>query len=350
MRVRVYPADEGGCGFYRMTEPARVLAAQGHDVAIGTTFDIEGVVQSNGLRVPKRVIFDEPTPDVVVLQRVTSAEVCEAIPVMQRQGVTVAVEIDDDLASIPKGHPYLRDTSILGDSVHNRRWMRRAAERADLVTCSTPALGRRYGGTVIRNAIPASWLDLPAPTLDPEAPVFGWTGSTATHVDDLRVTGGAVARTLTRSGGSFRVVGTGVGVPEQLGFREGQTIEASGWQDLELYPHAYGAIQVGIVPLRPNRFNAAKSWLKGLEAAALGVPFVASPSLEYAALHALGVGRLAHTPYEWGTELIALTDPDVWSEASAKGRIVAAQHTIEGRAHQWWDAWTEAANQRSAAA
>lgn len=42
--------------------------------------------------------------------------------------------------------------------------------------------------------------------------------------------------------------------------------------------------RAAIVPLRPGRFNAGKSWLKPLEFSALGVPVVAADHPEYAAL------------------------------------------------------------------
>jgi hypothetical protein len=40
-------------------------------------------------------------------------------------------------------------------------------------------------------------------------------------------------------------------------------------------------IHVGLVPLTRGPFNEAKSYLKGLEYAAAGIPFIATPTEEY---------------------------------------------------------------------
>ena len=50
---------------------------------------------------------------------------------------------------------------------------------------------------------------------------------------------------------------------------------------------------IGVAPLADTKFNAAKSWLKMAEMAALGVPCVVSPRAEYMRLHEQWIGSLA---------------------------------------------------------
>ena len=64
------------------------------------------------------------------------------------------------------------------------------------------------------------------------------------------------------------------------------------------YTSSVAELGVGLVPLLDSAFNRAKSWLKGLEYAALGVPFVASPTPEYVKLAGLGAGLLADDPFQ----------------------------------------------------
>ena len=45
MRVHVHPADEGGCGYYRLRWATEYLIAQGADVALGA--GIQGVYQDD---------------------------------------------------------------------------------------------------------------------------------------------------------------------------------------------------------------------------------------------------------------------------------------------------------------
>jgi glycosyltransferase involved in cell wall biosynthesis len=93
-----------------------------------------------------------------------------------------------------------------------------------------------------------------------------------------------------------------------------------------------------LVPLLDSPFNRAKSWLKGIEYASLGVPFIASPLPEYRKLAELGAGVLADTPQQW-YEAIAMLfeDPDPWASA---GRTAVEGLTYEAHAGRWWSAWT----------
>ena len=74
-------------------------------------------------------------------------------------------------------------------------------------------------------------------------------------------------------------------------------IEQTGMIEQELFHAQVAQLDTGIVPLQRSRFNEAKSNLKGLEYAALGVPFVASPTAEYE--------RLAESKFEAGRGTIA---------------------------------------------
>jgi hypothetical protein len=107
-------------------------------------------------------------------------------------------------------------------------------------------------------------------------------------------------------------------------------------------------MDVGIVPLEDTDFNAAKSRLKGLEMAAVGVPFVASPRDEYQRLHRLGAGLLADRPRDWRRHLTRLVrDGDYREELADRGRAVAAAETYENHADRWWAAWQRAADNRT---
>jgi glycosyltransferase involved in cell wall biosynthesis len=104
------------------------------------------------------------------------------------------------------------------------------------------------------------------------------------------------------------------------------------------------------VPLDDIAFNEAKSGLKMLEYAALGVPVIASPTSDNARLHGAGIGVLASKPKHWASLLRRLlTDPDERAALAVAGRAAAASQTIEGTTDRWWDAWASCTTRKAVA-
>jgi glycosyltransferase involved in cell wall biosynthesis len=198
---------------------------------------------------------------------------------------------------------------------------------------------------IVPNCIPESWLGI---TREANVrPLIGWTGVVGTHPGDLESCGDGVAVAVETTGAVFRGVGND-NAANVLGIRNGR--EVVDWVPFADYPQMTAQLDVGIVPLAETRFNEAKSWLKGLEYAALGVPFVASPTGPYHALHQEGAGVLAHGPTRWREALITLlANKGAHDELAGQGKEVAKRWTIEANAHRWWEAWTSAAERRIAA-
>lgn len=94
--------------------------------------------------------------------------------------------------------------------------------------------------------------------------------------------------------------------------------------------------RASIAPLRPTRWNAAKSWIKPLEAATLGVPTVCSPSPAYERLSEVVPVWIARTPEAWGTmldEWLGMEEGQ-WRKWSKVIREAAADQAIE-RHPEW---------------
>lgn len=364
MRIDVHPADSGACGWYRLRFVAQALAAQGHDIRLRGDASYRAVMAPSAFG-DRCVGLDQPVgADVVVLQRPLHRHRYELIQALQAQGVAVVVEVDDDFHSIHNANPAWVTTNPLNNADMNRDWLKKSCAIADLVTVSTPSLATRYGShgrcVVLRNCIPEKYLDLDASLysekylvgLRSDRVTVGWSGSVATHPTDLQVVGDGVARALARSDARFVVVGTGKGVASRLSLA--QEPEATGWVPIEAYPEALALLDVGIVPLALTEFNEAKSYLKGLEMAAVGVPFVASPTGEYRRLSLDGIGWVAESPAEWAIFVEQLARDRAHREALAEaGReLVRTEHTVEGNAWRWLEAWESArelANERAAA-
>lgn len=368
MRVAVLPADQGGCGAYRMRWPAEALIAQGHDVVIDAPVRCAFSARFRGLLPPAgvRVLEADCDADVVVVQRPMHRQWLDVIPLLRAKGIRVVVELDDCFDRISRANkawtaaePHWLEDDELADlpptrvkrrlpgwshcpdieSASNRENIRRALPLADHLIVSTPALAKHYGHlapsvSVVRNCIPGRYVRFGERHLESDPVRIGWTGSVESHPHDLQVTGGALARVAA----PFVAVGTGEGVAARLGRPVNGT---TGWVPLESYAEAYSYLDVAICPLVVDTFNSCKSWLKPLEAAAVGAIPIMSPTPEYLELHGQGVGLVARTPAEWERHAKALiTSPRLRSDLRAKGLEVARRWTIEGNAEQWWDAWT----------
>lgn len=353
IRVTLLPADRGGCGLHRMFNPARALLITEpgkYDISIGdgiqAFFDRRGEVTS----------LPPMNCDLLVLQRTLDAQMVKLIPHIQRQGVAVVVEVDDDIERVATGnfawwvlnHP---------QSKEHYSNLHAACEQADLVTVSTPALARyaSHGRVVVLpNFVPYELATMPRhpnPT-DTWRVKLGWSGTMETHPLDPYAPRGQVGRVVAETGCQFWQIGNPVGVHHAIGLPRLAKLHTSGWVPLPQYPQALSQLDVGIVPLEDSQFNRAKSGLKGLEMAALGIPFVASDTPDYRRLADFGVGTLAAKPKTWYRETRRLVvDHAYRQQMSDEGRAAVLQYaTIEANAYRWAEAWEQAlSNRRSRA-
>lgn len=333
MKVIVYPSDDGGCGRYRIKYPAKALADQGHDVRIAENMPY---VKMMGTEV-KAVMPIKA--DAVLFQRPCRRQIVDALRLIQLQGVKVMIDWDDDLTSI---HP---SNSAYGAYNYNEqdmhwRYGNTAAALADVNTVTTPRLQEVYGGIIVPNHIPESYLDIKKPDTGTLVTV-GWAGFVGTHPDDLYITHGAIQQALAATKGNSRFLA--LGDPKALNALGVRSKEPNSWLpgvNINQYPEFVAQLDIGIVPLADSPFNQAKSWLKALEYASLGVVPVVSPTYDNMRLVEAGAAVPASSPKEWAsvvTELIR--DGERRQELSAKAREVASQWTVEGNTSKWASAW-----------
>lgn len=329
MRVRVHPADRTGCGHYRLIWPTEALRAEGHDVHLVDLRDSAQVAETA-----------LGQADVFVFQRPTNQVLRQLIEDLRQRGKTVVVDMDDDLTCVHPKNPAWHLLHPTRSPGNNWEHARAACEAASLVTVSTVELQNRYGrfgrSRVLRNCIPKHFLAVQRPEW---RPVWGWAGSLHSHPDDVPILGAAATR-LKRQGFTFRIVGDPAGCGRALG--QSQDPPGSGLVPFEDWASALPQLTVGAAPLADTRFNRGKSWLKPLEYAAVGIPWVATGLYEYEALHQLGMGftvsgRRSEGWY-WAVHEL-LTNETAWDEASQACRAVAAQLTIEEHAWRWLETW-----------
>lgn len=346
MKVYVFPADEAGCGYYRLIWPAEELKRRGYDVEIIIPKDRKDSIRAEfdtNTGTPIRVMYPDDA-DVLVFQRITHTFLARCIPLMREQGAAVVVDVDDDLSRIDPSNPAFESMHPrhvkAGKSEHSWKACEDACRHATMVQVSTPALLRRYAphdrGQVIRNCVPQSFLEVEHEDSD----VVGYGGALHSHSSDVPMLGNSIAR-LQAQGVDFMTIGQANGIMRILGLPREPI--AHGYVSLQDWPHFLTKIGIGVAPLAATQFNRAKSWLKMLEMAAVGVPCVGSPSDEYKEINKLGVGLLAERPKDWYRVLRRLaSDPVERRDLAAAGREVVSQLTIEKNADLWWQLWERA--------
>lgn len=352
MKVLLLPADSSGCRYYRMEEPAKAIRESGADVEIEiqTHLDVDGERNTGTGETVLRSV-DAHGADVVVFQRPTNMMMLDAMRMLQAKGVACVVEIDDLLHAVSNAHAGHR--AIVQDKADGR--VLAMAREADMVTVTTPALLREYArhgrGRVIPNAIPRRILELP-PAFErtPNIVHVGWTGSVFTHPHDLQMIGTGLRTALDRSPQTsrFSILGQARGAQERLGLAR-PPAELSWLGSVDHYLQELGSqFDVGLAPLRDDRFNRAKSWLKPLEFAARGVYVVRSVIDEY---ESLGIGLRAKSPKDWAKWVDrGITSSDYRANAAAAMRErVRAEHLTEHTVDRWLSAWRQALDHRTGA-
>lgn len=344
-KVYVYPADRSGCAWYRMILPGRTLLGAGYDVTVhevGSDGVLEAALIGNKL-VGLTVM---PDCDVAVIQRPLHWTRIPVIKLLQSRGIFVIGEIDDDFSAVHPEHAAYRGFHPRHSPGHNWDICAEALGLCDRLVVSTPALAERYAKpgqdvVIMPNTLPPEFV-IPESRihepLDPTQVVVGWAGKVDSHPRDLEATDQGVGRLQRTLGFQMKVVGSAAGVKRGLALAREPLLHR--WAPYAEYPGAISTFDVGIAPLRPSKFNEAKSALKPLEYAARGVPFVCSPSGPYADFVAQGAGRLALSREQWAARVREyVVDDRRRTEDAAKGLEVARRWTINRHVDAWASAW-----------
>ena len=310
------------------------------------------------------------TPDVLWTQLVFGPDYVEMTRSARAAGQVVLADVDDDYWDVPKTN-YAHHKWATAKQ-RGRYFDQLAA--CDAIIVSTDSLGfkaARLGRPVfeVRNPIDTEWLT----AHDPAGLPCGWVGSTPWRSGGdlklLKVAG--IGAWLAANRETIIHCGHIAPTPEEEAYR---IAKGGTWDNLpptmaatlELddrlvqevphvpfthYPRLWDRVGVSLVPLENVSFNRSKSWLKGLESCAAGVPFVCSwlpnPTVhrgfpEYAALgdeiEAAG-GRFRTFRNDRPTELLdhldELLDDDVRRAEGAVNRRVAEANDIRVRWVEW---------------
>lgn len=312
----------GGSGWARFGQYASLLPYTVVQGSLISQRDVFGVRDWDGV--------DHFDCDVLFMQRYMFENVARILRASKGTGQVVINDVDDwywglrpSNSAFLLSHPKFNEeenvnhySSIVGNST--------------AVTVSTPYLLERLRSKVKGDLVlQTNYVDLsrfkPRQHTD-GLPLIGWVGSTAHRSGDLEILKG-ILPPLHREGYGFHHSGHLEG---RRSFRDATGVLASTLPLVapSLYPESF-VFDIGIVPLCDTPFNEAKSYIKGLEYAASGIPFVASDVGEYRRLHdEFGLGRIAKNGKDWRRHIKQLSDPAIRAEEAARNLELVRQFDI----------------------
>lgn len=332
------PLQPNGCAWYRCLLPMRELEKYGWRVGMGfpqTHKDYGfGVVLNDNKAVHGW--------NIVVLKLIMLGDAVDAIPAAQRAGQKIVVDVDDFFEGLAPTNMAYHTTDPKRDSKNNRQHYMRGIEMADAVITSTPFLfdyysKKRKNVFLVRNAIDIDrWKHRKDRAVN--FPTIGWVGATPWRSGDLEQLSPFFASYLRQKGLKFHHAGHTPNAPlaaTQLKINTNFVL-TSPMQPISNYPEMFKNIDIGIVPLNDIPFNHAKSFIKGLEYAAAGIPFIASPSPEYTYLEEEMVGRIARNKDEWVGHFDELLNPKTRKDdIELNYEIVKEKFTMAARGADW---------------
>ena len=269
--------------------------------------------------------------DIIVMQRYMHADVAEWIPKAKANGQVIINDLDDWYWGLSTTNDAFASSHPKFNPDENVNHYRSVLSRSTAVHVSTPYLADRISRWVrcpvhvIPNFV--DYAKYPVQRYHEDGPVIiGWVGSTSHRSRDLETLRGIMSD-FERRGVRFHHSGHSDGAQT---FAEAVGVSPESVTTLPLVPHdMYPYVfkfDIGIVPLNNVPFNLAKSYIKGLEYTAAGVPFVA-PKL--GAYDGLDIGRIARRGSDWTKWLNYLLDAEHRREDAARNREVGQKYDIQ---------------------
>ncbi len=276
------------------------------------------------------------TPDVIFAHRLMHKGLHEHVKLARAIGQKVISDLDDWYWGLdPSNLAFLASHPKYNDK-EDRYSYKMTLSASDLLIVSTQYLADRVRSwvrcpiVVVENTVDVDRFS-PVAQTDSDVPLVGWAGSTAHRSGDLETMRGILGP--LRRGGEIRL--------QHSGYHESMPLFADAVgvtpEDVEVllplashedYPSLL-TMEVGIVPLRVTPFNQSKSYIKGLEYAAAGVPFVAQSIDAYDQLREqYGIGTTVRRPADWLKALRRLRDPALRADQAAANRELVRKRDI----------------------
>lgn len=322
--------DEGGCGYWRMTLPARHMDTEDCFIDISSAITkFEYLLEY----------------DTIYVQRLHDWESYYILEKLKRAGKRIVYDIDDDIFSIENSNPaakfFSRDEQIAA---------RACMSLADVITTSTEFLRYKLhqitgiSPVLIRNSLDTrdGWQPLEGIGSPDGVQRIFWQGG-ASHEEDWNECMEAVGEVmLERPNVRLTILGY---LPKFISHSHESSVwrgrvEYTGFKSPETYFEMVKHVraEVGLAPVKECDFNRSKSAIKWLEYSLIGIPTVASDTSPYSDVIEDGhTGMLCSTKDEWKNAIKTLLDSkSIRTKLVSESRKKAcAEYDVRESARQW---------------
>lgn len=283
--------------------------------------------------------------DIVVLKLLMQKSVLEGMDIADKLGQKIVVDVDDWFDGLPESNSAHQTTDPANNPENNRNIYAEIIMRAHAITVSTPFLHEYYSKKrknvfLIRNGIDINsadrWSQQRKRNVQGKIAV-GWVGATSWRGLDLEQLNPWFSEYLDKNNLNFHHSGHTDNSPNAgkiLNIKEG-SFHVTPLVPILQYPQIFNHFDIGIVPLNDIPFNHAKSFIKGLEYAAAGTPFICSYSPEYEVLVKSGIGRMAKTEEEWILHLEELMYAKTRIDEAQENFIKLKEFDMTARGADW---------------
>lgn len=294
-----------------------------------------------------RVISYLQISTALIFYRVPScAQFNEYLEEAGRLGISTFYDIDDPIFNV---EVYKENKNLEHIPAHERTHLlssaddyRGAMKRVDALILSTSYLQElaqtEFGGRTYlwRNLADSATLSIAANLgheavdIDPGRVTIGYASGSRAHDEDFKIVASALETILElHDNVDLQVIGYAVMPPALQKFKD--RINTRPFAGYLKYFEALNEVDINIVPLVDDRFNACKSAIRYLEASLCKVPTVASSVGQFSEIIVDGQdGNLARNNDQWVAALVRLIENSELrlQMGEAANRKVRAQHTF----------------------
>ncbi|HEY1076888.1 MAG TPA: glycosyltransferase [Fontimonas sp.] len=322
------------CRKYRILQKAEELAVHGCRTEVSSYFDVSRCFDV--LQLATAVIF----------YRVPDGELFRAyVDEAERLGLPIAYDIDDPLfcKTVYTTNANLKTLSVAERTqlVNDCDHYLAAMKRCDAAIVSTPGMvavaGPYLGGKPVylwRNAIDAETRSICRDVIDSGTPRqddllrIGYMSGSRAHDLDFQVICGALVKTLADHPNVQLVIAGHSSIPEPLQ-AFGPRIQVRPFSNYRGYFQTLSDVDIVVIPLLGDPFNACKSAIRYLEAAMMQRPCVVSTVGDFLNIVEHGrTGYLAESEADWISnlsDLIESADRRTRMGAAAREAVFARQ-------------------------
>ncbi len=333
------PLQPNGCAWYRCVLPGTELEKRGWVTGVG----IPGFNDRDGFGLLTGQSKAIHGWDIIVFKLIMHRDALDKMDQAINLGQKIVVDVDDFFDGLEETNRAYSVTDPKNSPDINREIYAKIIEKSFAVITSTQFLFDYYSKIhknvfLVRNGIDAHrYSRMNKPRRQFHRTKIGWVGATPWRSNDLEILSPFIGSYIQAKNIRFHHSGHLINSPtaaEQLNINN-QLVSVSGLCPISDYPRLFSPIDIGIVPLNDVPFNHAKSFIKGLEYAAAGIPFIASDLPEYRYLFEAGVGRLASNEKEWIYHFEELLDEGMRKDEARINLEALSDFTIQKRGEDW---------------